>query len=75
MTRGSLVHLLLLVVLLAPAAGSGQDECGVVLKGIEEHGDGQTALNLADIKASMKDSIYDFSNPIIPTLAGCSSGE
>ncbi|CAM9420198.1 unnamed protein product [Ectocarpus fasciculatus] len=46
----------------------------VPLNGIVEDGNGTTTLNLDEIKASMSTEIFDFSNPVIPTLAACSSG-
>lgn len=66
------LHLLLTVQLLSFVLGS--DGACVPLSGIEADGDGQTALNLDAIKLSMSVEIFDFSNPVIPTLAGCSSG-
>ena len=67
------LHLLPLLQLLPFAFGS--DESCVSLTGIEIDGDGQTALNLEEIRSSMSVEIFDFSNPVIPTLAACSSGE
>lgn len=69
-----LLLLPLLLLLTPPALSSEQEDCGVALHGIDEDGDGKTALNLADIKVSMQEKIFAFSNPVIPTLAACSSG-
>lgn len=42
----------------------------VPLNGIVEDGNGTTTtLNLDEIKASMNTEIFDFSNPVIPTLS------
>lgn len=66
-----LFHPLLLLQLLSFVFGS-YESC-VLLRGIEVDGDGHTALNLDEIKLSMGVEIFDFSNPVIGTLAECSS--
>ncbi|CAM9684465.1 unnamed protein product [Ectocarpus sp. 12 AP-2014] len=69
--HGVVLLLLARAVVSSPSPGPS---C-VPLNGIVDDGNATTTtLNLDEIKVSMNAEIFDFSNPVIPTLAACSSG-
>lgn len=64
---------MLLTLLLAIAALGANDAC-VVLQGISNNSSGDGGLDLATMQDTLSMEPFDFTNPVIPTIADCSGG-